>query len=200
MIAIDNSQSLYSLYGGGENRLASAAFSWALGGIPLTAAGTVTFAAPASGVTATGTPILENGAIVGVTITNPGSGYTAPPVATFSAANVTGVSVLSGATVGSVNITAAGGRTFTVTDNTTYPTGDSRAAALFGIYDKFGHKDRFAITSGNTAMVYLGTKRLTIGESGFAAEVTVTTVQRRIKDGSSHNIGFLDAGTFQMEK
>ena len=45
----------------------------------------VTFsAAPAGGVTATGTPVINNLKVVGVTITNPGSGYLTAPTVTFS--------------------------------------------------------------------------------------------------------------------
>ncbi|HEY0371298.1 MAG TPA: DUF11 domain-containing protein, partial [Thermoanaerobaculia bacterium] len=56
----------------------------------ITAAGTgyttatVTFAAPPAGVTATGTAVVYNGSIVGITITNPGSGYTSAPTVTIT--------------------------------------------------------------------------------------------------------------------
>ncbi len=40
---------------------------------------TVTFSAPTSGITATGTITVTGGAITGVTITDPGTGYTTPP-------------------------------------------------------------------------------------------------------------------------
>jgi hypothetical protein len=51
-----------------------------------TAAPTVTFSAPPSGSTATGTAIVSAGGLVlGIFVTNPGSGYTAAPTVTFSA-------------------------------------------------------------------------------------------------------------------
>lgn len=55
------------------------------GGTGYTAVPTVTFSAPTSGTTATGTAIIQNGIVVAVTITDPGNGYTAAPTVTFSA-------------------------------------------------------------------------------------------------------------------
>ena len=47
---------------------------------------TVTFSSPDSGANvATGTAVLANGSVTGVTITNAGSGYATPPTVTFSA-------------------------------------------------------------------------------------------------------------------
>jgi len=42
----------------------------------------ITFARPSSGITATANLIISGGTITGVTVTNPGSGYIAPPVIT----------------------------------------------------------------------------------------------------------------------
>ena len=54
------------------------------GGSGYTSAPTVTFSAPTTGTTATGTATISNSGIVtGVTITNPGSGYTVAPTVTF---------------------------------------------------------------------------------------------------------------------
>jgi hypothetical protein len=46
----------------------------------------VTFSAPVSGTTATGTVVVESGVITGVTMTNKGSGYTVAPSVTFTPA------------------------------------------------------------------------------------------------------------------
>ncbi|HEF4835458.1 TPA: hypothetical protein SAO52_000134 [Burkholderia vietnamiensis] len=54
------------------------------GGSGYTSVPTVTFSAPTSGTTATGTAVIQNGKVVAVTITNPGSGYTAAPTVSFS--------------------------------------------------------------------------------------------------------------------
>ena len=53
---------------------------------------TVTFSAPTTGTTATGTPIVSSGKITGVTITNPGSGYTSAPTITFGGSHTTAAS------------------------------------------------------------------------------------------------------------
>ena len=47
---------------------------------------TITFSAPPSGTRATGTPVLDGDHLVGVTITNRGSGYTSPPTITTGGA------------------------------------------------------------------------------------------------------------------
>jgi hypothetical protein len=55
-----------------------------------TANAAVTFTAPqiTGGTTTTGTPVLDgNGTVTGVTITNPGTGYTSAPTASFTGAN-----------------------------------------------------------------------------------------------------------------
>lgn len=60
------------------------------GGSGYTSAPTVAFSAPSSGVTASGTAVVQNGEVVQVNITNPGSGYTAAPTVTFSGGGGTG--------------------------------------------------------------------------------------------------------------
>ena len=55
------------------------------GGSGYTSAPSVTFSAPSSGTTASGTATIQNGSVVAVTVTAPGSGYTAAPTVTFSA-------------------------------------------------------------------------------------------------------------------
>ncbi|WP_342704275.1 hypothetical protein OHZ10_08140 [Burkholderia arboris] len=60
------------------------------GGSGYTSAPSVTFSAPTSGATATGTAIVQNGKVVAITITNPGSGYTAAPTVSFSGGGGTG--------------------------------------------------------------------------------------------------------------
>ena len=48
----------------------------------------VVFSAPPVGVTATGTAVMQNGKVIGVIITNGGSGYLAPPTVTFTGSPV----------------------------------------------------------------------------------------------------------------
>jgi hypothetical protein len=64
------------------------------GGTGYTSA-TVSIAAPASGVQATGTAVLSGGVITSITITNPGSGYVAGDAATIT---ITGDGTLAAAT------------------------------------------------------------------------------------------------------
>ena len=54
------------------------------GGTGYSAPPTVTFSAPTSGTTATGTATIVAGAVTAVTIVNPGSGYTSAPTVTFA--------------------------------------------------------------------------------------------------------------------
>ena len=72
------------------------------GGSGYTTAPTVTFSAPTSGTTATGTATINTaGTVTGVTITDGGSGYTTAPTVTFSAptsgTTATGTAVLGNA-------------------------------------------------------------------------------------------------------
>lgn len=69
------------------------------GGSGYTAAPTVTFSAPTTGTTATGTATITNGSVTSIIITNPGSGYTAAPTVTISAPT-TGVTATATATLG----------------------------------------------------------------------------------------------------
>ncbi|MEQ1685134.1 MAG: fibronectin type III domain-containing protein [Burkholderiaceae bacterium] len=80
-----------SIVGGGGNgataeaKLGAQAVVMTAGGAGYTAAATVTFTAPpAGGRRATGTPIVTAGAITGVTITDPGTGYVASPLVSFT--------------------------------------------------------------------------------------------------------------------
>jgi hypothetical protein len=65
------------------------------GGTGYTAAPTVTFSAPPSGTTATGTATISGGAVTAITITNPGSGYTAPPTITITGGGGTGATAMA---------------------------------------------------------------------------------------------------------
>jgi hypothetical protein len=71
------------------------------GGSGYAAAPTVTFSAPASGTTATGTATITSGAVTSVTITDPGSGYTSAPTVTFSAPT-TGTTAAGTAAIGNL--------------------------------------------------------------------------------------------------
>ena len=57
-----------------------------VGGSGYASAPSVTFSAPTSGTTATGTAVLTGGVVTSITITNVGSGYTAAPTITIDGA------------------------------------------------------------------------------------------------------------------
>ena len=65
-----------------NNSVASATVT--AGGSGYSSAPTVTFSAPTSGITATGTATVSGGAVTAITITNAGNGYTSAPTITFS--------------------------------------------------------------------------------------------------------------------
>lgn len=65
------------------------------GGSSYTSAVVVTFSAPASGVTATGTAVVSSNAVQSVTITNPGNGYSSAPTITFSGGGGTAAAATS---------------------------------------------------------------------------------------------------------
>jgi hypothetical protein len=87
------------------------------GGSGYTSAPTVAIAAPqAGGVTATATATIANGAVASYTITNAGSGYTAPPVVTLTGGGGTGagaIATLTPTSISSVTITNPGSGYFT---------------------------------------------------------------------------------------
>ena len=60
------------------------------GGSSYSSEPTVTFSAPPSGVTATGTATVASNAVTAITITNPGNGYTSAPTITISGGGGTG--------------------------------------------------------------------------------------------------------------
>ena len=65
-----------------NNSVASATVT--AGGSGYSSAPTVTFSAPTSGITATGTATVSGGAVTAIVITNAGNGYTSAPTVTFS--------------------------------------------------------------------------------------------------------------------
>lgn len=84
---------------------------------------TVTFSAPpAGGTTATGTAVIDSGSVVGITLTNPGSGYTTAPTITITG---NGTGATAAAFLTSTQFTtqfAVPGGTATTTPITTVPT------------------------------------------------------------------------------
>lgn len=92
---LDNNLSKPKYLGRGQ----VAAVNVTAGGSGYGAPPTVTFAAPLSGTTATGTAVLTSGTVTSVTITNPGSGYTVanPPTITFGSGAAAATAIYHGA-------------------------------------------------------------------------------------------------------
>ena len=69
-----------------QGQISSAVAYSPLGGSGYDATTEIVFDAPVAGITATGTPIISGGQIVGVIVTNRGSGYTSTPLITTTGA------------------------------------------------------------------------------------------------------------------
>jgi hypothetical protein len=123
---------------------------------------TVTFTAPTSGTTATGTAVMSGGSLATVHVDNAGTGYTTATM-TFSAPQITGgvtataVLGLSGGSITSITITNAG------SGYTSPPT-----ATITG--DGVGAHSDYTTITGNT----LEAITITNGGSGYTTAPTIT--------------------------
>ncbi len=146
-----------------------------------TAAGrpTVTFSAPPSGVTATGTATVSNitHRVTGVTITNPGSGYTSAPTVTFTGGSGTGAAGRPnlGQSVASVTI-VSGGSGYTSAPSVTFspaPFGSGGTTAT-GSSHISGEVVAVNLASGGTGYTSAPTVNFTGGGgTGAMADATV---------------------------
>lgn len=201
MRAIDNSEILD--YSADQNLLnASVAFVYA-GGSGYTSAPTVAFSG-GGGTGAAATAVVTNGRVTSLTITNGGTGYTTAPTIAFTGGGGTGAAataVLTADAVTSATVTSGGtGKTLTVTDNTTYPSGDSRLAVNISVFDKFG-KQQDAQIDADPANVVIDLLAKGLNDvDGLDAIVTVVSAKGKTKDGSVHNIGTSKtSGNFVIE-
>ena len=109
--------------------------------------------------------------------------------------------VLTADAVTSATITNGGtGGTITFTDNTSYPSGDSRKIVDLEVYDYFGSKKEGYINTGGdgTAVLNLGGLN---NSRGFALSVKVVSTNGLVKDGSQFKISnTVSIGNFVMEK
>lgn len=186
-----------------QNILAAVVAFLYAGGSGYTSAPTVTFSG-GGGSGAAGTAVITNGRVTGITITSPGSSYTSAPTIAFSGGGGTGAAataVLSGATVASATITSGGtGRTITVTDNTVYPSGDSRANVLVTVADRFNKRKEYniGISPGNRTIDLLADGFNDV--DGIDMLVTVVSAKRKTKDGSVYGVGVgKPTGNFTIE-
>ena len=93
---------------------------------------------------------------------------------------------------------SSGANTLTVTDNTTYPSGDSREVVNVTVHDKFGSKVDAQITdSPDNVVISLASLNKT---EGLSVEVTLASVKGFHKDGSIHDVATLKTtGDFNMK-
>ena len=200
MQSIDNKEAL-DYCGAGSNTLAAVVTFSYVGGVGYATVPAVTFSGGA-GSGAAATAVLKNGKVVGINVTNAGTGYSsAPTVAIGGSGGAAATAVLDGATVGSITVTDSGtGKKLTVTDNTIYPAGDSRSNVNVSVFDKFGNKVEKQIgTSPANVVVDVVLEGLNPVD-GLDALVTVVSTAGKVKDGSAYNIGEgKTAGNFTME-
>lgn len=202
MQSIKNNDILNYCADGANTLAASVAFSY-VGGSGYTSAPTIAFSG-GGGTGAAATAVINNGKVIGITITNGGSGYTSAPTIAFSGGGGTGAAAtaaITGDAVTSAVITNSGSaKKLTITDNTTYASGDSRSNLNILVADKFGNKVEKQISSGNTNIVVDVVVDGLDPVDGLDALVTVVSANGYNKDGSAYGIGELKtAGNFTME-
>lgn len=200
MISIDNKDAL-GYCGAGSNILNAILSFLYVFGTGYATPPAVTFTG-GGGTGAAGTAVLQNGKVVGITITAPGTGYTtAPTVVIAGAGGAAATATTDGAGVDSITVTDSGtGKKLTVTDLTTYPAGDSRSNVNITVADKFGNEveKQIGVSPANTVIdvVLEGLNPV----DGLDVLVTVVSVLGANKDGSAYNIGEgKTAGNFTME-
>lgn len=201
MKAIDNSNSLN--YCNENANILAAVIAFVIGGAKYTSVPTVAFSG-GGGTGAAATAIVENGQVTGLTITAGGSGYTSVPTIAFSGGGGSGAAataVLTSQVVTSATVTNKGGKTLTITDNTVYPSGDSRKAVNVTMADKWGHKSEFQIDdSPNTATVNIADLGLN-DVDGIDVLATVISAAGKHKNGSVYEtVTLKTAGNLVMDK
>jgi hypothetical protein len=92
-------------------------------------------------------------------------------------------------------------KTIVVTDNTTYPSGDSRKLVHVEVFDYFGGRvqgDILAADSDNAITINVATLN---NSRGFALSVLVVSTKGKRKDGSQFKISnSISTGSFVIEK
>jgi len=201
--------------------------------------GSVYTSTPSVGITggggtgATATAVVTNGRVTAINVTAGGTGYTTAPTIAITGGGGTGataVATVAGGVVTGITVTNTGtGQTILVTDNTVYPSGDSRAVVNIDVYDKFRTKVSASIQAGSTietvtvdaalpnpnpevptpvqeADSAVGSNSVLIDVSslksnyGFALEAVVVSTNRLNKAGTAFGINqAFNAGNLLME-
>lgn len=95
----------------------------------------------------------------------------------------------------------SGANTITVTDTTTYPTGDARKLVEVDVFDRYGGKVSGKILVGTTGGAVAISVAALNPARGFAMNVRVVSNLGMYKDGSVFNIAnTFNAGPVTMEK
>lgn len=164
------------------------------GGTGYTSAPTVAFSGGA-GTGAAATATVVNGRVTALVITAGGSGYTSVPTIAFSGGGGHGAAataVLTSQVVTSATITNSGtDKILTITDNTSYPSGDSRDVVNITVADRFGVKKDYQITSspGNKSIDVVGDGMNPT--DGIDVIVTVYSTLLKHKNGSVYDVATL---------
>lgn len=201
MKAIDNTSALNYCHTNWNLLTASVAFL--VGGAKYTSAPTVAFSGGA-GTGAAATAIVTNGRVTGLTITAGGSGYTSVPTIAFSGGGGSGAAataVLTSQVVTSATVTNGGGKTLTITDNTVYPSGDSRKAVNITVADRFGvQKEHQIDDSPANITIDLGGDGLN-DVDGIDVLATVVSLLGKHKNGSvMDTVTLKTSGNLVMDK
>ena len=88
----------------------------------------------------------------------------------------------------------------TVTDNTVYPSGDSRETVTVTVADKYGHLKEYNFGDSTDHIAIDITLDGFNDNRGLALLVTVASALRHYKDGSAFHVGLgKTSGNFTME-
>jgi hypothetical protein len=102
----------------------------------------ITFSAPASGTTATGTLQITSGVVTGLIVTNPGSGYTSAPTVSLSSGAGTGMTItptiLNSDTLDVMNLTLVWGQTRVTLDRMPFTQFQASIRAWVGYQQRPG--------------------------------------------------------------
>lgn len=154
-----------------------------------------------SGATATATVV--GGRVTAIAVGAGGTGYSTAPTVTISGGlGAAATATVSGGVVTAITVTDGGtGKRISVTDNTTYPDGDSRKIVDIEVYDRFGGHVAGSIGTSTPG----GLTRIDISglnaSRGLAASVKVVSTKGLVKDGSVFKIAnTYNAGLVNMEK
>jgi hypothetical protein len=133
----------------------------------------ITFSYPSSGVTATGTAIIQAGAVVGISITNPGNGYTAPPTITIPAPSQQAVATCS-EIAGAVSAVSIGtpGYGYTSAPTIAFAAGGGTTATGHGVINAAGVLT--SIVVDNPGSGYVSAPAITIGAPPVGISATAT--------------------------